>query len=137
MVRYTFEKNFTQQEAEALFLAVDWESGHYPERLYDALMHSETVLTARMDGIPLAGLMSAVSDGGMNVYFPYLVVHPQAQHREIGRTLVRMMLEYYAPYCRKILVCPDRRIAFYEASGWKRAEEQTAMMICDFPQKKQ
>ncbi len=137
MVRYSFEKDFTQQQAESLFLAVDWESGNYPERLYHALMQSETVLTARVEGIPLAGLMSAISDGGMNVYFPYLLVHPQAQHREIGRTLVQMMLEYYASYCRKILVCPDRRIAFYESSGWKQAEAQTAMMICDFPQKNQ
>lgn len=133
MVIYSFERKFTPEQAESLFLAVEWESGKYPERLYDALMHSETILTAQTEDLPLAGLMSAVSDGGMNVYFPYLLVHPSAQHREIGRTLVSMMLRHYDGFCRKILVCPDKRIPFYQSSGWQKAENQTAMMICNFP----
>ncbi len=122
------------EEAEALFLAVNWESGMYPARLFAALQHSETVLTAHMPELPLAGLMSAVSDGGMNVYFPYLLVHPDARHMEIGRTLVRMMLDRYNTCFRKILVCPDQRVHFYESAGWKRADEQTAMLLCTFPE---
>lgn len=134
MITYTFEKNFTMQQAESLFLAVDWESGKYPEQLWNALMHSETVLTAHSEEVPLAGLMSAVSDGGMNVYFPYLLVHPAMQHREIGRTLVKMMLAHYQLCCRKILVCPNSRVRFYQSVGWQTAEAQTAMLICTFPQ---
>ncbi len=137
MVVYSFDRNFTQEQAETLFLAVDWESGRYPERLYKALMHSETILTASTEEIPLAGLMSAVSDGGMNVYFPYLLVHPAAQHRNIGRTLVKMMLSHYEDYCRKILVCPDHRVQFYQSAGWQKACEQTAMLICTFPSKEE
>ncbi len=134
MITYSFERHFTMQQAEELFLAVDWESGKYPEQLYHALMHSETLLTAHSDEVPLAGLMSAVSDGGMNVYFPYLLVHPAMQKREVGRTLVQMMLDRYASCCRKILVCPDRRVHFYQSVGWQKAEEQTAMLICTFPE---
>ncbi len=134
VIKYSFDRNFTMQQAEALFLAVDWESGRYPEQLYHALMHSETLLTAHAEEVPLAGLMSAVSDGGMNVYFPYLLVHPAMQHREIGRTLVRMMLEHYQSFSRKILVCPDKRVHFYESAGWQRAEDQTAMLIRTFPE---
>lgn len=133
MIRYSLERNFTKEQAEALFLAVDWESGRYPDKLYSALMRSETVLTAHTADVPLAGLMSAVSDGGMNVYFPYLLVHPAAQHREIGRNLVKLMLAHYGSCCRKILVCPDSRVHFYQSVGWKRAREQTAMLLCTFP----
>ncbi len=134
MIQYSGEKTFTKEQVQALFLAVDWESGKYPEKLYHSLLSSETVLTAQTDELPLAGLMSAISDGGMNVYFPYLLVHPQAQGAEIGRTLVKMMLERYSAYCRKILVCPNKRIRFYTSAGWKQAEEQSAMMICNFPE---
>lgn len=133
VVEYSYAKCFTREQAEALFLAVEWESGKYPEKLYQSLLSSETVLTAHTEEIPLAGLMSAVSDGGMNVYFPYLLVHPRAQHAQIGRTLVKMMLAHYRKYFRKILVCPDRRIRFYKSVGWHIAEEQSAMLICDFP----
>ncbi len=133
MITYNFDRNFTLQQAESLFGAVGWESGKYPERLYHALMNSETVLSAHADDVPLAGLMTAVSDGGMNVYFPYLLVHPCMQHREIGRTLVKLMLSHYRDCCRKILVCPDERVRFYCSAGWQKAPQQTAMMICTFP----
>lgn len=134
MIQYSLARNFTMEQAEALFLAVDWESGRYPVRLYKALCRSETVITAHSPEVPLAGLMSAVSDGGMNVYFPYLLVHPAMQHREIGRTLVKLMLAHYQDTCRKILVCPDSRVHFYQSVGWKRAREQTAMLLCTFPE---
>ena len=42
MIQYTEEKIFMQE----LFLSVGWVSGQYPQRLYKALMHSSTVLTA-------------------------------------------------------------------------------------------
>ncbi len=133
MVTYRYDRQFSQAEAEGLFLAVDWESGKYPARLYDALQHAETVITAHTPEQPLAGLMSAVSDGGMNVYFPYLLVHPSMQGREIGRNLVRLMLAHYQQCYRKILVCPDRRIRFYQSVGLHRAENQTAMLLCSNP----
>lgn len=46
MVQYTEEKRFTQEQVQQLFLSVGWVSGQYPQRLYKALMHSSTVLTA-------------------------------------------------------------------------------------------
>jgi ribosomal protein S18 acetylase RimI-like enzyme len=78
--------------------------------------------------------MSAVSDGGMNVYFPYLLVHPDARHHEIGRTLVRLMLVRYRDCRRKILVCPDSRVSFYKAAGWKTARDQTAILLSSLPE---
>lgn len=53
---YTERKKFTQKQVQELFLSVDWVSGEYPERLYKALMHSSTVITA-WDGEQLVGLV--------------------------------------------------------------------------------
>ena len=48
MLIYTEEKKFTKEQVQQLFLAVNWVSGKYPERLYKALMNSSTVLTVWM-----------------------------------------------------------------------------------------
>ena len=45
-ITYTEQKVFNQQQVQELFLAVGWVSGQYPSRLYKALQHSSTVLTA-------------------------------------------------------------------------------------------
>ena len=39
MLIYTEEKKFTKEPVEQLFLAVNWVSGKYPERLYLSLIH--------------------------------------------------------------------------------------------------
>ena len=64
MVQYTEEKRFTQEQVQQLFLSVGWVSGQYPQRLYKALMHSSTVLTA-WDGDRLVGLIRALDDSEM------------------------------------------------------------------------
>ena len=46
-IRFTEEKVFTREQVQQLFLSVNWMSGQYPDKLYQALMHSSTVLTPR------------------------------------------------------------------------------------------
>lgn len=58
-ITYTEEKKFTQDEVQSLFLSVGWVSGQYPVRLYKALMHSSTVITA-WDGERLVGLVRLI-----------------------------------------------------------------------------
>ena len=58
MLKFTEEKNFTQDQVQQLFLSVGWVSGEYPQRLYKALMHSSTVLTV-WDDEKLVGLARA------------------------------------------------------------------------------
>ena len=60
-ITYTEEKKFTQDEVQRLFLSVGWVSGQYPSRLYKALMHSSTVITA-WDGNRLVGLVQVLDD---------------------------------------------------------------------------
>ena len=61
-------KNFSQDEITKLFLSVNWESAGYPEKLLYSVLTSETVLSCR-ENEKLIGLMTAISDGGMNVFF--------------------------------------------------------------------
>ena len=58
-ITYTEEKKFTQDEVQSLFLSVGWVSGQYTVRLYKALMHSSTVITA-WDGERLVGLVRLI-----------------------------------------------------------------------------
>ncbi|MEQ3004301.1 hypothetical protein, partial [Bifidobacterium longum] len=49
-IEYTEEKRFTVEQVEALFKSVGWESAQWPERLFKALQHSDTVISA-WDGV--------------------------------------------------------------------------------------
>ena len=84
---YTEEKKFTQAQVQALFLSVDWVSGAYPERLYKALMHSSTVLTA-WDGTRLVGLARVLDDTEMTAFLHYVLVDPAYHGCGIGGGLV-------------------------------------------------
>lgn len=79
----TDKKIFTQQAVQDLFLSVGWISGTYPCRLYKALLHSSTVLTA-WDGDQLAGLVRLLDDSEMVAYIHYVLVHPDYQGQGIA-----------------------------------------------------
>lgn len=50
-IEYTEEKRFTVEQVEALFKSVGWESAQWPERLFKALQHSDTVISAWDGGL--------------------------------------------------------------------------------------
>ena len=79
-IAYTEEKKFTKEQVQKLFLSVGWVSGEYPERLYKALMHSSTVITA-WDGERLVGLVRVLDDSEMSAYMLYVLVAPRYHGR--------------------------------------------------------
>ena len=89
-MQYKTIKTFKKKQLEKLFLSVNWQSGKYPEKLKKAMKNSDTVISAWEKG-ELVGLMNAISDGSMNVYFPYLLIKPEFQGLGIGRELVKRM----------------------------------------------
>lgn len=113
-----------------LFSAVKWESAQYPAQLSAAIGTSETVLTA-WEGDRLCGLMTAISDGEMNVFFPYLLLRPDTQGKGVGRTLVTQMLARYQTCYRKVLVCSADKAGFYEKCGLTCMTDQRPMMRID------
>ena len=127
MIFLKHDKSFTHEEITELFQSVDWESANYPDKLFKALQNSEKVLCL-YDNSRLAGLMSAISDGGMNVYFPYLLIHPDYQGKGLGKMLAYEMLDIYSDFYRKILICSNEKTEFYSKCGMIVQDDQSPMM---------
>ena len=126
---FTEEKKFSPQDVQELFLSVGWASGRYPTRLYSALMHSSTVLTA-WDGNRLVGLMRALDDGGMLAFLHYALVHPTYQGKGIAGKLIELMKEKYQDYFYINLMTEEsKNISFYEKYGFRRLTEGGAMQL--------
>ena len=96
-ITYTEEKKFAQDQVQELFLSVGWISGQYPQRVYRALMHSETVITA-WDGERLVGLTRLIDDSELVAYMHYVVVHPDYHGHGIAGEMMRRVKEKYKDY---------------------------------------
>lgn len=119
---------FTSAQLEELFLSVEWSSGHYPDRLVVAMRNFETVYSA-WDGGKLIGMICAMDDGIMTAYVHYLLLRPEYHGKGIGKKLVGLVKEKYADYLRIVLVAYDDEVGFYENSGFKKADDASAMFI--------
>lgn len=127
-ILYRDTHEFDRSELQDLFLSVEWSSGHYPDKLAEAMKNFKTVYTA-WDGERLIGLICAMDDGIMTAYIHYLLVHPLYQNRGIGRQLVNRMKEKYKDYLRIVLVAYNEEIGFYESCGFEKASEASPMFI--------
>ncbi|NLP26115.1 MAG: GNAT family N-acetyltransferase [Clostridiales bacterium] len=128
MIIYKLGKKFNKDQITQLFVSVNWDSAKYPDKLYNGIISSETIISA-WHSDNLVGLMTAISDTEMNVFFPYLLVHPSHQKRGIGGMIVKYMLEQYEGIIRKILICSNKNVAFYEKYGFVKKNEEQPMMI--------
>ena len=127
-IDYRENKDIDAGDLQDLFTSVGWESGKYPQQLQSAIARSDCVVTA-WDDDRLVGLMSALSDGFMTAYFPYLVVRPNYQKRGIGTAIVQRMLENYSSCGRKVLIAYDHAVPFYEKCGFDVGEGKLPMSI--------
>lgn len=127
-ITYQHCKEISKEQLQSLFLSVKWDSGNYPDKLVLAMQNSDKVITA-WHGSILVGLMNALSDGIMTAYFHYLLVRPEYHDKEIGRTLVKMMLDEYADYARKVLISYEEETDFYQRCGFKVGTGKVPMFI--------
>lgn len=126
-IRYSFELETISKEAlESLFLSVEWESGNFPEKLYEAIINSHSVVTA-WDGEQLVGLANALSDGVMTAYFHYVLTNPAYQGQGIGKVMMEMMLDRYKDYYTKVLIAYPKAIDFYKRLGFESEEDSLPM----------
>ncbi len=114
-------KRFSEKDLKELFISVSWLSGKYPKRLKKAMKNSDTVFSA-WDGKKLVGLMSAVSDREMTVYYPYLLVMPEYQGKGIGKALLTEMMKKYGHCYRQVLNCYEQKCEFYKKFGFETDE---------------
>lgn len=135
MITYTEEKKFDNKSVVDLFSSVGWVSAQYPTRLYKALMHSSTVITA-WDGDRLIGLVRVLDDSELVAYMHYVLVHPDYHGQGIAGTMVEMVKEKYKDYLYIELMPEERKNAvFYEKHGFQIMEDGVAMQLCNFSNK--
>lgn len=132
MLIYTEEKKFTKEQVEQLFLAVNWVSGKYPERLYKALMNSSTVLTV-WDDEKLVGLTRVLDDTEMLAQIHYVLVHPDYQGKGIAGSMIERIKEKYRDFLYIEGMPEDRaNVPFYEKHGFSVMENGAAIQICNY-----
>ena len=128
IIEYAETKDFQSQQVESLFLSVGWSSGKYPEKLTVALKNSDSVISAWDNG-ELIGLVNALSDKIMTVYFHYFLVKPEYQSKGIGKNLMERMLTKYQSYARKALIAYEGEVGFYEKCGFEPHYDKVPMFI--------
>lgn len=135
-IRYTEEKNFTQEQVQELFLSVGWVSGEYPARLHKALMHSSTVITA-WDGDRLAGLVRVLDDSELVAYMHYVLVNPAYHGLGIAGKMIELVKEKYKHYLYLELMPEERKnAAFYQRFGFQIMPDGVPMQLCNFSDKR-
>ncbi len=127
-VTYSYTHDFHAAALQDLFLSVEWSSGHYPDRLAEAMKGFETVISA-WDGDKLVGMICAMDDGSMTAYVHYLLVRPEYQGLGIGRRLVEAVKEKYKEYLRIVVVAYDKEADFYKRCGFNRSDNSSPMFI--------
>ena len=112
-----------------MFLSVNWMSGQYPDKLYQALMHSSTVLTA-WDGDKLIGLVRVLDDTAMLAVLHYVLVDPAYHGRGIARKMIEMVKEKYKEFLY-IEGMPEesKNAPFDQKHGFHIMEDGVAMQI--------
>ena len=73
MFIYKYENNVDKNQLVKLFESVGWKTAEYPNRLYNAIKNSEYVMTV-WNGENLIGLISAITDGYINVFIIYSTI---------------------------------------------------------------
>ena len=64
---YRYETEIDKNQLVLLFKSVAWKTAEYPNRLYSAIKNSDYVMSV-WDNNELIGLISAISDGAINVF---------------------------------------------------------------------
>ncbi len=71
-----------------------------------------------LDGERVVGYVSAISDGVLNAFIPWLEVHPDYQGRGIGVELMRRILEQLDGMYAVDLACDRELLGYYERLGF-------------------
>ena len=73
MIKYTEEMTCTKEDLKNLYLSVNWNSGKYPDKLYESIRNSTYKIFA-YDDDKLVGLATGLSDNCINLFISYLFV---------------------------------------------------------------
>ena len=116
MIKYTEEMTCTKEDLKNLYLSVNWNSGKYPEKLYESVKYSTYKIFA-YDDDKLIGLVTGLSDNCINLFISYLVVTPKYQNQKIGTTLLNKIVSK-RKFNRIQLITESKDKNFYLKNGF-------------------
>ena len=116
MIQYIEDMRCQKEELVHLFLSVNWNSGKYPDRLYESIKNSTYKIFA-YDDDKLIGLVSALSDHCINLFISYLVVAPDYQNKGIGTELLEKITTL-RKFNRIELITEIKNKEFYLRNGF-------------------
>jgi len=91
-----------------------------PEQLNRMLLHSNLVITAREEGLPV-GVLRALTDFNYRTFIADLAISKDFQHQGIGRSLVAEAKKI-APDARLFLFSAEDAEGFYQKLGFQLHE---------------
>lgn len=114
---YKYERDIDKNQLVKLFESVGWKTAEYPNRLYNAIKNSEYVMTVWNDE-SLIGLISAITDGYINVFITYLLVKPDYQKKGLGKIMMSDFMKKFEGFGRRILTTELDKEEYYKKFGF-------------------
>ncbi|MBS4195953.1 GNAT family N-acetyltransferase [Lederbergia citri] len=100
---------------------VDWPNPPNPQTHLKLLKNSSNVVIAIDDTTnQVVGFITAISDGVLSAYIPFLEVLPEYKNKGIGKELVGKMLKELNHIYMIDLCCDDDLVPYYEKIGMFR-----------------
>lgn len=97
---------------------VDWPNPPTPHTHLKLLNNSSKVIIALDDHTnQIVGFITAISDGVLSAYIPFLEVLPEYKNNGIGKELVKRMLKELDTIYMIDLCCDNDLIPYYEKFG--------------------
>jgi ribosomal protein S18 acetylase RimI-like enzyme len=120
-IRYTTSlRGITARKMSGFFEG--WKTATGVNRHLQMLRGSDKVVLAiEASSGRVVGIINALCDGVNSAFIPMLEVVPEYRRQEIGRELVRRMLEELKDYPCIDLSCEPEKQAFYEKCGMRRS----------------
>lgn len=101
---------------------VDWPNPPSPQTHLKLLENSSKVVIAIDEqSKQVVGFITAISDGVLSSYIPFLEVLPAYKNRGIGKELIKRMLDELSNIYMIDLCCDDDLIPLYERFGMIRS----------------
>jgi len=119
----------TPKKLEGFF--VGWPKKPSSKTLLTLLKKSDYRITARNSSGHVVGFITAISDGTLAAYIPFLEVLPEYQGKKIGTQLTKRMLKKLKHLYMVDLLCDTSVQPYYAKFGMKNA---TGMMLRNYKQ---